>query len=181
MTETGAEMNTFAIGEDLLAAMGADLPMTTAAVEATTTVATTTVAVVMTMGLPEEDPAVAHLTTTIGTKINMDLRAHGVAIPTVRHAEGVAHRKTFAEAVAGIAIAIATARMRAFLEYHFWFVTSAPTSLTTTSVRHSDALVTFAMCTSRGITTRSKRKVLPLSNMQIQIVSTYISFFHSES
>jgi hypothetical protein len=169
MTETGAEMNTLAIGEDLLAAMGADLPMTTAAaVEATTTVA-----VAMTMGLPEEDPAVAHLTTTIGTKINMDLRAHGVAIPTVRHAEGVAHRKTFAEAVAGIAIAIATAgmtaRMRAFLEYHFWFVTSAPTSLTTTSVRHSDALVTFAMCTSRGITTRSKRKVLPLSNMQIQI------------
>lgn len=158
-TETGAETTTIATEEDLPEDTGADLQMiTAAAVEATTT------AVVMTMGLPEEAP-IAHLLMTIRTTIDMDLRAHGAAIPMGHPAEGVAHRRIHVMEVD----VIATAGTRAFREYHFWFATLAPTSPTTTSARHLDASVTFVMCISRGIITRSKQKALPLSNTPILI------------
>ena len=64
-TETGAETTTTTTAEDLLAAMVADLVMTTV-VEAMTT------GVDMTMDLLEEDPVVAH-PSTILTMINMNL------------------------------------------------------------------------------------------------------------
>jgi hypothetical protein len=147
----------------------ADLPMiTVAAVEGMTIGAEATIT-----GLPGEAPAagdVVHLPTTI--------RARGAAIPTAHGAEGVAH--SFAveaevvvvvvvvEAVAAVVVA---ERGRAFRESPCWCATSGPTSPTTTLVWRLGASVRSAMSTSRGITTRSKRKALPLSSMPIPIVS----------
>eukprot|EP00533_Pseudo-nitzschia_delicatissima_P008740 CAMPEP_0116097634 /NCGR_PEP_ID=MMETSP0327-20121206/10810_1 /TAXON_ID=44447 /ORGANISM="Pseudo-nitzschia delicatissima, Strain B596" /LENGTH=370 /DNA_ID=CAMNT_0003589399 /DNA_START=53 /DNA_END=1166 /DNA_ORIENTATION=+ len=77
--ETGGETIIIATGEGLPADTGADLLMTT--VEAG--VATMTVAA-MTTDLPEEDLVGGDLLLMIRITINMDLRAHGVVIPTPR-------------------------------------------------------------------------------------------------
>lgn len=157
-TETGAETTTTTTAEDLLADTVADHAMTTeVAVE------TMMIGAEMTMGPLEEDPVVAHHPTMIPTMTNMDLPADEVGIRTVHPAEGVAHRQMLVEEVA----AIATVGTRAFREYRSWFVTLALISPTTTLARHLDASVTFEMFTSPGITTRSKRKDLLLSNMPI--------------
>ena len=162
-TETGAETTTTTIAEDLLAAMVADLVMTTV-VEAMTT------GVEMTMDLLEEDPVVAH-PSTILTMINMDLQADEAGISMVHHAGGVAHHQTFVEEV----VAIATVGTRAFREYRSWFATLAPTLPTTTLGRRLDASVMFETFTFPEITTRSKRKDLLLSNTPIPNVSEYAS------
>ncbi len=170
--ETGGETIIIATGEGLPADTGADLLMTT--VEAG--VATMTVAA-MTTDLPEEDLVGGDLLLMIRITINMDLRAHGVVIPTVHPAVGVAHRHSAeAEVVVVVVAAIATAGTRMIREFPSWFATLAHTSPTTTSARHSDASVTFVMFTFQGIITRSKRKVSPLSNTRIPTVSTEIHF-----
>lgn len=157
-TVTGAETITIATGEDLLVATDADLPMTTV-------VGTMIVVAVTITDLLEEDLAVARLLATIIT-INMDLRVQEVVIHMAHPAEEVARRQTIAAEVAAIA-----AGMKIFQEFRSWFATLVHTSPTTTLARLSDASVTSVMCTFRGITTRSKRRVLPLLNMQILIVS----------
>ena len=151
-TEIVVGTSTIVIGEDPLAVTGADLPMTTA-VGGTTIEGAATITV-----LRGEVPAAAHLPTTIRTMIPTDPLAHGVAIPTAHPAVGADPRSTFAAAVVA---AIATAGTRAFPGSLYWFETSAHTSPVTILARHLDALVTFVMCTSQGITIRSRRRALP--------------------
>lgn len=159
MTETEAGMSTIATDGDLPVAMDADLPMTIAVVvEATTTAAAATIT-----GLPEEVPVAVLLPTTITTAPQV----HEVAIPTAHPAVGVAPHRTLAAAAAAAVAAIATARRRVLQEYLCWFATLARTSPTTTLELRSDASVRFATFTSRGTTTRSKRKVLLSSSTPI--------------
>jgi len=168
-TETGAETTIIAIGEDLLAATGVDLPMITV-VAVVVGEATTIGVVAMTTGLPGEDPATARLTTMIFMTPTV-LRVRAAVIRTDHLVEGVDPRRTFAATAEVVVVveevaAIATARKRA-PGSPCWFETSAPTLPTTTSAWRLDALVKFAMFTSRGITIRSKRKALLSSSTPI--------------
>jgi len=162
-TETGAETTIIAIGEDLPAATGVDLPMITVVVGEATTIG----AVAMITGLPGEDPAAVRLTTMIFMNPTVP-RVREVVTPTAHPVEGVVPRHTFATAeVVEVEVAvIATARKRA-PGSPCWFETSALTLPITTSAWRLDALVKFATCTSRGITTRSKRKDLLSSSTPI--------------
>jgi len=154
-TETVAGMSTIVIGEDPLAVTGADLPMTTA-------VGGTTIEGAVMITVPQEEPPVAaQIRPMIPTTIPMAPLAHGVAIPTAHPAEEADLRHPFAVAVAVVA-AIAIVGTRAFLASPCWCETSVQTSPITILYRRSDALVTSVMYTSQGITTRSRRKALPL-------------------
>lgn len=163
MTEIEAGMITIVIDVDLPVAMDVDLPMTIVTDEEATMVAgeaTTTVAAATITGLPEEDPVVALLPTTITTAPQV----HEVEILMVHPAVGVAPRLTFAAAAVA---AIATAGTMVFQEFLCWFATLARTSPTMTLELPSDASVMFVTSTSRGTTTRSKLKALLSSSMPI--------------
>lgn len=131
--------------------------------------ATTIGAAATTTGLPGEVPVAVRLPTTILITIPTVPQVREAAINTAHLAAEVALRQTFEAAE----VVDAAAGTRTSRESPCWFETLAPTSPIRISSWHLDALVTSAMCTSRGTTTRSKRKVLPSSSTRIPIVSKY--------
>ena len=159
--ETEAETNTIAIEEDPQVDTDVDLPMII--VEEATTIGAA-----MITGLTGEDPVAARLPILIRT--TMAPQALEVAIRTAHLVEGVALHRTFVEVVVTVA-----AGMRIFQVFPCWFATSDPTSPITTSKRHLDALVMFAMFTFQGITIRNKLRALHLLSMQIPTVSIRIA------
>jgi hypothetical protein len=178
-TEIAAETRTVVTGEDPPAATGAaDLPMITAAAEEVMTIG----AEATITDLPGEAPAAGAVARLIRITIPTAHRArgaaiptaHAAAIPTAHAAEGVAHRRSFVAAVvvAAVVAAIATAQKRAFRESLCWCATSVLTSPITILAWRLGVSVKSAMSTSRGITTRSKRKALPLSSTPMLSVST---------
>jgi len=155
-TVTVAGMSTIVIGEDPLAVTGADLPMTIA-VGGTTIEGAVTITV-----LQGEAPVAGQIRPMIPTTIPMAPLAHGVAIHTAHPAEEADLRHPLAVVVVVVVAAIAIVGTRAFLASPCWCETSAHTSPVTILARRLDALVMSVMYTSQGITTRSRRKALPL-------------------